>query len=35
MKKPTLPSNKLSICSPLKTLRDKFSDLRFKNLDGM
>src|ERR1700728_2583835 len=33
MKKPTLLSNKSSICLPLKTLRDKFSDLRFKSLE--
>ena len=33
MKKPTLRSNKSSIYLPLEILRDKFSDLRFKNLN--
>jgi hypothetical protein len=33
MKKPTLRSNKSSIYLPLEILRDKFSDLRFKNLE--
>ena len=32
MKKPTLRFNSSSIYLPLETLRDKFSDLRFKNL---